>query len=146
MQNGIISLIPDKQPSLYVVSLNERPAHPIRMAIYPNDRIDMDIVRTEYNFQCRATGSEMVEGITDYMQTLRPTNDRIDSLFLLLEASPPSDTHLLPAIQSTFRPAPVGISPMDSGTFVQSGSGNHITLRSARFDTGTLQHTPTRRY
>ena len=94
MQNGIINLIPDKQPSLYVISLNERPAHPIRMAIYPNDRIHIDILRTEYNLQCRATGSEMAEGITDYMQTLRPINERIDSLCLLLEASP-SDTRLL---------------------------------------------------
>ena len=131
MQNGIISLIPDKQPSLYVVSLNERPAHPIRMAIYPNDRIDMDIVRTEYNFQCRATGSEMVEGITDYMQTLRPTNDRIDSLFLLLEASP-SDTHLLRQYNQLFDQR-----RLESARWIREHSSNPaagIILRYAPLD------------
>ena len=131
MQNGIISLIPDKQPSLYVVSLNERPAHPIRMAIYPNDRIDMDIVRTEYNFQSRATGSEMVEGITDYMQTLRPTNDRIDSLFLLLEASP-SDTHLLRQYNQLFDQR-----RLESARWIREHSSNPaagIILRYAPLD------------
>lgn len=131
MQNGIISLIPDKQPSLYVVSLNERPAHPIRMAIYPNDRIDMDIVRTEYNFQSRATGSEMVEGITDYMQTLRPTNDRIDSLYLLLEASP-SDTYLLRQYNQLFDQR-----RLESARWIREHSSNPaagIILRYAPLD------------
>ena len=33
VQNGIIKFTPDKQPSLYVISINERPSLPIRMVI-----------------------------------------------------------------------------------------------------------------
>lgn len=101
MKNGVINFMPDKQPSLYVISINERPTQPIRMAIHPNDRIHLDILRTKHNLQCKATGSAMAEGIADYMQTLHSTDESIDSLYLQLEAFS-SNPHLLQQYNQLF--------------------------------------------
>ncbi len=101
VQNGIIKFTPDKQPSLYVISINERPSLPIRMVIYPNDRIHLDILRTKYNLHCKATGTAIAEGIADYMQMQQPTDESIDSLYLLLKNSA-SSQHLLQQYNQLF--------------------------------------------
>ncbi len=88
MKNGVIRLLPPTQSSLYVFSINETPDKSIRMVIDPDDHLQLNIKRTPYGFQHTATGSPMAEGISDYMQTVLPIDESIDSLFLLLKATP----------------------------------------------------------